>query len=165
MVFLLILNVFLLIIGCFLETASAITIVVPLIMLGVLRAIGADPVTRGALVLLSAMPGSAVIIVVSQDVETYLVIAAVERQHGIVEIDHVGLVGVDALQYAVLELTFEGLTGQRGTVLPIPLRMGRTRLLPPPTGLMTLGIELLRIIAFPPLSLAVGLSQIAIIFL
>ena len=67
------------------------------------------------------MPGSAVIIVVSKDVETYLVIAAVERQHGIVEIDHVGLVGVDALQYAVLELTFEGLTGQRGTVLPIPL--------------------------------------------
>lgn len=31
-------------------------VVVPLIMLGVLRAIGADPVTRGALVLLSAMP-------------------------------------------------------------------------------------------------------------
>ena len=55
-VFLLILNVFLLIIGCFLETASAITIVVPLIM-PLLKAFGVNLTQFGLIIVLNLMIG------------------------------------------------------------------------------------------------------------
>ena len=55
-VFLLILNVFLLIIGCFLETASAITIVVPLIM-PLLSAFGVNLTQFGIIIVLNLMIG------------------------------------------------------------------------------------------------------------
>ena len=55
-VFLIILNVFLLIIGCFLETASAITIVVPLIM-PLLSAFGVNLTQFGIIIVLNLMIG------------------------------------------------------------------------------------------------------------
>ena len=55
-VFLLILNLFLLIIGCFLETASAITIVVPLIM-PLLTAFGVNLTQFGLIIVLNLMIG------------------------------------------------------------------------------------------------------------
>ena len=55
-VFLLILNIFLLIIGCFLETASAITIVVPLIM-PLLSAFGVNLTQFGIIIVLNLMIG------------------------------------------------------------------------------------------------------------
>lgn len=53
---LIILNIFLLLIGCFLETASAITILVPLI-LPMLQAFGISPVQFGVIMVLNLMIG------------------------------------------------------------------------------------------------------------
>ncbi len=55
-VFLLVINIFLLIIGCFLETASAITIVVPLIM-PLLKAFGVNLTQFGVVMVLNLMIG------------------------------------------------------------------------------------------------------------
>lgn len=55
-IFLLVINIFLLIIGCFLETASAITIVVPLIM-PLLKAFGVNLTQFGVVMVLNLMIG------------------------------------------------------------------------------------------------------------
>ena len=98
-----------------------------------------------------------------QDVLAYLVVASVEGHGGVVEVEHVGLVVVDQLEHAVLELLLILLGGQAGAVAPVPLAVDGAAALPPGAVLVVLGVELLRVESFPPLALAVGLGQVAVV--
>ena len=63
-------------------------------------------------ILLTVVGIGALVVVVRQDVIANLIVAVVERQDGVVEVDGTGMILVDALQHTVLELLLVGLRRQ-----------------------------------------------------
>ena len=103
------------------------------------------------------------VVVVRKDVLTHGIVATVERQHCVVEIDHVGAEGVDTLQHTVLELHLILLRRQARTLAPVPLAMDVALTFPSLAVLMALSVELLRVQALPPLLRAVRIELVAIL--
>ena len=94
-----------------------------------------------------------------------LVADGVEGEHRVVEVEHVGRVAVYQVQRAVVDIGLEGLRGLRGTVAPGPLGVDGVHVPAVLAALVALLVEVLRVVAFPPLALAVGLGQLAVISL
>ena len=65
-----------------------------------------------------------------KDIQTDGLVAAIERQYGIVKIQHIWIIVVDTLQHTVLELHLICLGRQAGTIAPSPLTVDSTAILP-----------------------------------
>ena len=87
----------------------------------------------------------------------------IERQHGDIEIDEVGLIAVDGIEGAVVEVRNEFLRWRTGTVLPSPLIMYLAIAPRVIAHRMVLTVKKLWVETFPPFALTIGLRQVAII--
>ncbi len=96
-----------------------------------------------------------VVVDAGQDVQTCLFVASVEGQHGVVEVNHVGVEEVHHLQHAVAELGLVGVVGCRGATSPVPLAADAAAGAVSHAGRVALLVEVLRVVAFPPQALAV----------
>ena len=97
---------------------------------------------------------------------SYLQAAVADRikgQHGNIEVDEVGLVAVDGIEGAVVEVRNELLRRRTGTILPSPLCMD-TAIIPRTLAHgMVLLVEHLRVETFPPFALTVFLGQVTVV--
>ena len=87
----------------------------------------------------------------------------VEGEHGDVEVEQVGIVTIDGIERAVVEVGGKFLRRRAGSVAPSPLAMNHSICPGALAQRMVLGIEILRVVAFPPCSLAIFLRQPAIV--
>ena len=111
---------------------------------------------------LSSVGRHAVVVHVCGDLHSCIAYG-IEGKHGDIEIEQVGIVTINSIERAVVEVSGKFLRRRTGSVAPTPLAMNH------PIGpgalaqRMVLGIEFLRVVAFPPCSLAIFLRQPAII--
>ena len=134
------------------------------LLVGVVEDLAGDDHLRLTAVLLCA-----VVVEVFKDVEAILVVCVgrgtVEREHGVVEINHVGVVLVDALQDAVLELLHVRHRGRADAVAPAPLAVDCAPVAPVGAVGVVLGVELLRVEAVPPIFVGfIGIFFEAVLF-
>ena len=86
-----------------------------------------------------------------------------EWQYGYVKIEQVGVIPIDDIKRPIVEVGNELLRRLSHTVAPTPLLMNHAIGPGAPTQGMILLIKVLRIQAFPPFALAVGLGEPAIV--
>ena len=86
-----------------------------------------------------------------------------QRQCGVVEVDEIGLIPVDEIDRAIVELVAIGLVREAGAVVPVPLAKQGVRVGAAGAARVVLRVEVLRVEAVPPLALAVGLGELAVV--
>ena len=87
----------------------------------------------------------------------------IERQHGDIEINEIGVIAIDGIEGAVVEVGDEFLRWRTSTVRPVPLAMNLTVVPRAVAQGVVLGIEVLGVEAFPPFALAVCFRQFTIV--
>ena len=88
----------------------------------------------------------------------------VEGQHGHIEIDEVGVVAIDGIEGAVVEVGHKLLRRLCRTILPAPLTMNGAVVPCVVAEVVVLLIEFLRVKTFPPFLRAVGIGLVAVFF-
>ena len=110
--------------------------------------------TRHHHLLLTVIEVRTVVIEVGKDVQTVLVVrisrSAIERENSIVEVQHIGVILIDALQYTVLELLHVFHRWRTHTIAPSPLVMDGSPIAPIRAMCMVLSIEFLGVKTVPP---------------
>ena len=109
-------------------------------------------------VVAAVVPFETRIVEVGGDAQPQLLVHAAERQSAVVEVDQVRLVRVNHVERAVVELL--GVGDARLVAGPVLLRFLIRGVR---TGPVVLGVKVLRIETVPPLAVAVGLGELAVV--
>ena len=101
------------------------------------------------------------VIHVRHDVQPFIT-DGIEWQGEIIKIHHIRIIPVDHIQRPVIEFRLIPFIRQRSPVAPIPLCIQSPHRLAPCAPFMALFVEVLRVVAFPPLSYAIFFRQLAV---